>query len=203
MNQYFSSTIHDIINTTFPMIIVTVIVLITIRLIYLIKNKIHFTMYKELFLLTFIIYILCLFQIVTVGDTVSWSTNNFVPFKEIMRYDFGSALFFKNIIGNILLFLPFGFFVSQILKSKDVILPLIIIIICSICIETVQLYIGRVFDVDDIILNIAGGVLGYFVYRIVCYVGSKIPRVFKSEIFLNIITLLLFIFIVYLLFVLL
>ncbi len=203
MNQYFSNTIHDIINSTLPMVFVTVIVLVTIRLIYLLKNKEHIVLYREIFMLTFIVYILCLFQIVTVQDTVSWSTNNFVPFKEIMRYDFGSALFFKNIIGNILLFLPFGFFVSYLIKSKDVILPLIICIVCSISIETVQLYIGRVFDVDDIILNVIGGILGYFVYRVMYDFNSKLPEALKNEVFLNIVTILFFGGITYLLIVLL
>ncbi|MBQ6538911.1 MAG: VanZ family protein [Bacilli bacterium] len=203
MNQYFTNTVHDIINSTLPMVIVTVIVLVTIRLIYLLKNKEHITWYKEIFMLTFVVYILCLFQIVTVQDTVSWSTNNFVPFKEILRYDIGSALFFKNIIGNILLFLPFGFFVGYIIKSKDIILPLIICIVCSISVETVQLYIGRVFDVDDIILNVIGGLAGYFVYRIVHSFAAKLPKAFRSEIFLNIITIALFIGITYLLIVLL
>ena len=40
-------------------------------------------------------------------------------------------------------------------------------LIVSIIIELIQLKIGRAFDVDDIILNIAGGLLGYFLYRIV------------------------------------
>ncbi len=203
MNQYFSNTIHDIINSTLPMVIVTIIVLVTIRLIYLLKNKEHIVLYREIFMLTFIVYILCLFQIVTVQDTVSWSTNNFVPFKEIMRYDFGTTLFFKNIIGNILLFLPFGFFVSYLIKSKDVILPLIICIVCSISIETVQLYIGRVFDVDDIILNVIGGILGYFVYRVMYDFNSKLPKALKNEVFLNIVTILFFGGITYLLIVLL
>ena len=203
MNQYFTNTIYDMIYSTLPMVVVTVIVLVTIRLIYLLKNKEHIVLYKEIFMLTFVVYILCLFQIVTIQDTVSWSTNNFVPFKEIMRYDFGTTLFFKNIIGNILLFLPFGFFVSYILKSKDVILPLIISIICSISVETVQLYIGRVFDVDDIILNVLGGIAGYFVYKGVHNFSSKLPKALRSEVFLDIITIALFIVVTYLLIILL
>jgi glycopeptide antibiotics resistance protein len=154
-------------------------------------------------MLTFIIYILCLFQIVTVQDTVYWSTNNFIPFKEIVRYDFGSALFFKNIIGNILLFLPFGFFVSYILKCEKVWLPLLISLICSFSVEIVQLYIGRVFDVDDIILNVIGGLLGYLIYKIMNNFGSKLPKIFKNEIVLDIITVLFFGSIIYLLIVLL
>ena len=151
----------------------------------------------------FAFYVLCLFQIVTSSDVSISYGSNFVPFKEIMRYDFGTTLFFKNIIGNILLFLPFGFFVSYILKSKDVILPLIISIICSISVETVQLYIGRVFDVDDIILNVLGGIAGYFVYKGVHNFSSKLPKALRSEVFLDIITIALFIVVTYLLIILL
>ena len=35
----------------------------------------------------------------------------------------------------------------------------------SISIETTQLLIGRIFDIDDIILNIIGGMLGYLIYK--------------------------------------
>ena len=156
MEKYLSSTIQGIINVTLPMVFITVVVAVVLRLTYLIKNKEHITLYRELFTLTFIIYILCLFQVVTIQDTVSWSSNNFVPFKEILRYDIGSRLFFRNVLGNVILFVPFGYFVSYILKVEKVYLPVLIIFITSIAIELVQLYIGRVFDVDDVILNLIG-----------------------------------------------
>ena len=128
MDKYLTDTILGVIDVTFPMVIISVVVAILLRISYLIKNKIHFTLHKELFMLAFIIYILCLFQVVTLQDTVSWSTNNFIPFKEILRYDIGSNLFLKNVIGNVLLFIPFGYFISYILKVEKVYLPILITI---------------------------------------------------------------------------
>lgn len=81
------------------------------RITYILKYKVDFILYKELFSLLFVIYVMCLFYVVTFQD-VSWSTSNFIPFKEIFRYEFGTKLFFKNVIGNMIMFVPFGFFVS-------------------------------------------------------------------------------------------
>ena len=49
--------------------------------------------------------------------------------------------------------------------------------------------IGRVFDVDDIILNICGGFIGYYIYAFMKKVGDKLPKFMKSEVFLNIVSI--------------
>ena len=112
MLENLNNTIQDIINLTWPMIVISTVVLVSMRITYLTKNKKNIVLYQELLMLSFILYILCLFQIVTFQDDVTWSTNNFIPFKEILRYNMGSRLFMKNVIGNMALFLPYGFFVS-------------------------------------------------------------------------------------------
>ena len=189
MNEYIRDKIHYAIEITMPMIIVSVVVFILLRIIYLIKNKQKIVLYKELTYLAFIIYLLSLFQLVTLQDAVSWSTNNFIPLKEITRYNIGSDLFIKNVIGNILLFVPFGFFISYILKSKRWFEPFIITVICSCTIEFVQLSIGRVFDVDDILLNLIGGVIGYIIYKLIRYISSKLPSFLKNKYFLDFISI--------------
>ena len=185
MLKPISSTIQGVINFTWPMVVISAIILVSFRLCYLIKSKEKLVLYKELSMLIFGIYILCLFQVVTFQDDVSWATNNFIPFKEIMRYNITSRLFFKNVLGNMIMFLPFGFFVSYYLKSEKLTLPLFLILIASISIEVVQLLIGRVFDVDDIILNILGGLLGYGIYLILRRIGERLPSFTKKDWFLN------------------
>ncbi len=186
--EQVTRTIQGIINLTWPMILISVVIIVSLRITYLIKNKQHLTLYKELLMLSFIIYILCLFQIVTFQDDVMWSSNNFIPFKEIFRYRLGSRLFLKNVLGNVVLFLPFGFFTSYYLNPKKSYSVIILTLIASISIETVQLVIGRVFDVDDIILNLIGGIIGYLGYCFLRNIGNKLPNFMKSEIFLNIIS---------------
>lgn len=191
MLRPLSTTLKGVVHFTWPMIIISIVIIISLRVTYLIKNKVRFVLYKELLALSFIIYILCLFQVVTFQDTVSWSTNNFIPFREILRYNIGSRLFIKNILGNMLLFLPFGFFVSYYLEIKKPYIPLLLTLIASTAIECVQMAIGRVFDIDDIFLNILGGLLGYVMYYILFKIGNSVPKVFHSEWFLNILSILL------------
>lgn len=193
MLKPISNTIQGVINFTWPMVIISVIILVSFRICYLIKSQQKIVLYKELSMLIFGIYILCLFQVVTFQDDVSWATNNFIPFKEIMRYNITSRLFFKNVLGNMIMFLPFGFFVSLYLKSEKLTLPLFLILIASISIEVVQLLIGRVFDVDDIILNILGGLLGYFIYFILKRIGERLPSFVRKEWFLNTLSVLILI----------
>ena len=180
-----NNIIGNVIDTTWPMVLVSVVIIVSLRVTYLIKNREHFILYKELFNLVAIVYVLVLFQIVTKQDVVSWSTNNFMPFKEMFRYKIGSRLFLKNVVGNVLLFLPYGFFASYYLKEEKARLILFLTIVCSCVIETVQMSIGRVFDVDDILLNTVGGVLGFYLYYFFIKVSKKIPDIFKSELFLN------------------
>ena len=196
MIDTFNNTIQEILNLTWPMLVISSVVLISVRVSYLIKNKERIVIYKELLMYAFIIYTLCLFQIVTFQDDVSFGTNNFIPFREILRYNMGSRLFFKNVIGNMILFLPFGFFISLYLKEKKANLPLLIILITSFSIEVVQMIIGRVFDIDDILLNLVGGYLGYLVYYFLKRIWDKIPNVLKNEWILNAIALIILIIII-------
>ena len=183
--EQVTKTIQGVIDMTWPMLLISVVVVVSLRITYLIKNREHFTLYQELLTLSFIIYILCLFQIVTFQDTVSWSSNNFIPFREIFRYHIGSRLFLKNVLGNVLLFMPFGFFSSYYLKFKKPWVILGLTLVTSFSIEVIQMSICRVFDVDDILLNIVGGYFGYLIYSVISRIGDRAPDFFKNEIFLD------------------
>ena len=188
-----SRAIHGVVEYTWPMVVISSIIVITLRVTYLIEHKEKFVLYKELFALSFIIYILCLFQVVTSQDVVSWAKNNFIPFKEILRYEFGSKLFVRNVIGNMVMFLPYGLFASIILRPKRSYVIMFLVLVASVSIEWVQMAIGRVFDVDDILLNFLGGMLGYFLYAMLVKVADSLPEFLKSEMVLNIISIFLLI----------
>ena len=49
----------------------------------------------------------------------------------------------------------------------------------------VQLVIGRVFDIDDILLNLFGGYLGFVIYYFAKLIWDKVPPEFKNEWILN------------------
>ena len=190
------TTIINIFKNVWPMILIFTTIVISMRITYIIKNHPTVYLYKDLMVLGFVIYILCLFHVVTFQD-VSWSTSNFIPFREMFRYEFGTGLFFKNVVGNMIMFLPFGFFVSYFLNLAKIRYIFILSLVSSLSIETTQMVIGRVFDVDDIMLNIIGGILGYFIYRIIFKIKEHLPAMLKKPVFYNIImvTVLILIFI--------
>ena len=182
----------NMLDATWPMLVISCLVATVLRITYLVTNGKKFVLYEELLKLFFIIYILCLFQIVTAQD-VSFGGVNIIPFKEIFRYEAGTYLFYKNILGNVLLFLPFGFFVGYFIKVKKVSVMLLLTFIVSLSIETIQLSIGRVFDVDDVILNVLGGLIGFILYKVL---NKVIPDKLKKNWILNIIIIILIILVV-------
>lgn len=196
------TTIRNMITEVFPdlwpIIVIITVIVCSLRVAYIIKNKKRFCFYKELTMLIFVLYVMCLFEIVTLQDN-NYGFSNFVPFTEMFRYEIGSRLFIKNIIGNILLFLPYGYFAADFLRSKKVFLPLFLTFIVSMTIELVQLNIGRTFDIDDVILNTVGGMLGYLLYRLLEGIKVKLPKFCRTEGFINFfVILILILFIIYL-----
>lgn len=176
MLDTFSHNFDRVLLMTWPVLFISVIILSTIRIATIINRKEEINIFNELMSLCFVLYIVCLFQVVTNQDINLTNGNNFVPFTEICRYKIGSRLFVKNIIGNIVLFMPLGFFAGYYTKIKKIRYIVIIILIASISIECTQLVIGRVFDIDDIILNLCGGVMGYFVYWFLSSVYNDFRR---------------------------
>lgn len=194
----FRDSILQIFSGTWPMIFICTVIISTMRIVYLIKSEKEFVFYKEMMMLAFIIYIMCLFYVVTFQD-VSWSSSNLIPFREMFRYKFGSRLFFKNVVGNMIMFMPYGFFVGYFLKLDKKRTVVFLTVIASLTIEITQLKIGRIFDIDDILLNVLGGFIGGASYILLTKTQDKLPQFLKKPIFYNImVILILVVFIMYL-----
>ncbi len=183
-------TMQNAFRENWPMLLIFTVSVITIRIMYLIVHKEKFIFYRELFLLTALLYSMLLFYVVTFQD-VNYGTNNVIPFKEILRYEVGSKMFIKNILGNIILFVPFGLFVSYIMKTRKMWPILFITVVTSGIIEYTQLKIGRTFDIDDILLNLIGGLIGYLIYLVFNVVESHLPKFFSTALFKNMLTIVL------------
>lgn len=182
----------DVIPDIWPMLIIILVIICSLRITYLITKHKKFLLHKELIYLISIVYILCLFRVVTFQDS-NYGVSNFVPFKEIFRYSIGSDKFMKNVIGNIALFIPYGFLTSYFLNNKKLSVISILTIIISLTIESVQYYIGRVFDIDDIILNLIGGIIGFLVFVGLDAIRNKI-KLFRNDTLLDIIIIVILVF---------
>ena len=89
---------------------------------------------------------------------------NLVPFNTIKIYKFSQ----KQIWGNLLMLMPLGFYVPMLMKSRVTYLRVFITALAaSTCIELLQLLTNfRSSDIDDIIMNTTGAVLGFVLFRI-------------------------------------
>lgn len=185
----FSEAFHNIVNSALPMLIIFIVVICTVRISYIRSTNQKIILHNEIFNLLFIIYVLLLFELLTGTENYYGSGINNIPFKEIMRYEFGSKMFIYNVLGNILIFVPFGYFISRYVKPKKI-LPIIVdALITSVTVETVQLKIGRSFDIDDIILNIAGAIIGYFVYIAFDAIYKHLPKILQKDFIYDVISL--------------
>lgn len=97
-------------------------------------------------------------------------TANFTPFKTIRMYIVYAYKLnsFENLVGNVLIFVPFGFLLPYVFPyAKKISVLLLNAFLLVLGIEIFQLFSAfGAFDVDDILLNCLGAVWGYLFYVI-------------------------------------
>lgn len=187
----------DIISYTIKFSITQTFVLVIIQMIGLVgyaydarnvvKNKRR--MFYILHSIAFIIYLINLsyqlFLNPSLRHVKAISSVNISPLKTIFLYYTAytrHTLPIKNIIlnmiGNVMLFMPFGYFVYVLCKPMRSFLPYFFFLLLMITgVEGIQ-YVARVgsADIDDIILNMSG--------VLILFIIMKIP-VIKKKILIN------------------
>ncbi|WP_054940133.1 VanZ family protein [Paenibacillus ihuae] len=97
-------------------------------------------------------------------------TGNLVPLATIYNtFHHLTATTLLNFIGNIALFLPFGLFTAFLSPNRSLSLRGLVLRAfgLSTLLECAQgLFSIGTFDVDDLILNTFGGMLGYGLFRL-------------------------------------
>lgn len=105
------------------------------------------------------------------------SSINLIPFKTIFEQIVGrnevvshidiADVSILNLLSNIFLFSPIGFFVPLINERYIGLKKIILIGVSTSCVvEVIQLFIGRSCDIDDVILNTCGVVIGFIIFKV-------------------------------------
>lgn len=100
-------------------------------------------------------------------------TANFVPGASFSRYlaeGIDPALAVRQLGGNIAMFLPFGFvlpFAIPATRSLALMVPLAALTSLGIEIAQAEMVEGRVFDIDDVVLNLIGATVGVLIHKAV------------------------------------
>ena len=149
------------------------------------KSKIRNFWLKALFIIYCLLLITILFlnneyrmggfQNISTFSREHLETSNFIPFATIIGYvsgmvsnDINIGIVIINLVTNLLLFAPMGFFIPMLFqdKIKNTKQFLIIIIILTFLVEIIQFitYRGST-DIDDIILNTIGASIVYMLMK--------------------------------------
>lgn len=86
-----------------------------------------------------------------------------------------------EVLGNIGVFSVIGFMLPLLWTKLENIKTVLLCFSISVCIETVQLILPRATDVDDLIMNTLGGLIGYIGYMIFKRLFPKSTSKFKGE----------------------
>lgn len=134
------------------------------------KGKFTATYSKAHYILpvVFALYIMAVFHITGVGTVYDAMTVEFEEMKErINLIPFSQEIDVIGYLLNIVMFVPFGFLVPLIWKEMGKLSHILTTgFALSLLIELSQLFSYRGTDVDDIILNTLGAVVGFLVYRV-------------------------------------
>ncbi|WP_268318635.1 VanZ family protein [Bacillus inaquosorum] len=124
------------------------------------------------------------------------SGNNFIPFYFIVDvYHEGLQYYvIRSIGGNLILLLPVGLLFPLLFKKLNNVKRILLTgFFISLFIELAQLSISvyirsvyRSFDVDDLILNTLGTVIGYWLFFILSMFYKRVTYRFKSNTSINI-----------------
>ena len=104
-----------------------------------------------------------------------WHNTQLVPFLTISEFIMSVQSFsvsdpsFRNLAGNVVLFIPLGFFLSLLIPKLRKFMPFILtFVLVILCVELIQAFtlLGSC-DIDDLILNTAGGCIGYLITAVI------------------------------------
>jgi len=117
-----------------------------------------------------------MYDIMFQKDTAELVRNtNLIPFDTIKRFVYAyqyhllpTKSIVYNLVGNLVIFMPFGILLSKTFTHINRTITVFFITLAfTLSIEIFQYisYLGS-FDIDDIILNVAGATIGYLIYSI-------------------------------------
>jgi glycopeptide antibiotics resistance protein len=126
---------------------------------------------QEVLVNGFFVYVLSVVYLTLFSHSVDMGihphTFNWIPLVEMKWLLYRPEVAWMNIAGNILMFIPLGVLLPMMFRGRLKMGWMVCIgLICSFAIECVQCWMGtRNADIDDVLLNTMGAVVGFVVYR--------------------------------------
>ena len=167
------------------------IIFIVLRFIYNKRKKRKVKWKKELLILIYAFYLILLYSLTVFRFAYfpwqlhpdfhrSLSEINVVPLVNTFKLVYGQSPvdFIYNLYGNILWFVPFGILYPMISKKRQTLISVTFKgMLISISIECLQFILHTgISDIDDVIFNTLGVIVGYCIYQIFRSINNSIKR---------------------------
>ncbi len=140
---------------------------------------------KIIVIITFAVYVMMIISVTFLGERHALhnvsiiehfiNRSNLIPFRTVSNYIraiknniINYYIPIKNIVGNLLLFLPMSVFLAcMIKKCRSLPINLLVIFTVLITVEALQIVtrLGS-FDIDDLILNMLGALIGFALWKL-------------------------------------
>lgn len=113
--------------------------------------------------------LLILYMTIFIGGinfNLNYHLINIIPFKFMVgTYEIGYRAMMSQVISNMVMFIPIGLLLPIVFKKcREFKFTALYVFLFAFSIEFIQYFIERSCDVDDIIMNFLGGVVGYGIY---------------------------------------
>lgn len=130
------------------------------------RERLHILMYINLLVIIYFTFSPLLLDL----NEVFNCRINLIPFVYLLDYDVRAHMIY-NVFGNIMMFVPTGIVLPVLYKRLDNFFKVAGTgLLISLAIEILQLpFADRTSDVDDLILNTLGVVIGYVLFVIMRY----------------------------------
>lgn len=168
-----------------PITILIGIVYLILRFVFLKQKNRRIVWFSEIMRLLFVCYLtgLCSLVILPANFWLSFFDAIFFGWWEDMGvfFDFGEINLIPTIVkclsgdyslgswvkemivGNLIMFMPFGFFLPFIAEKLNRRNAFILSFVVPLVVEFLQLFVGRSFDIDDLICNFLGIIIGFII----------------------------------------
>ena len=122
-----------------------------------------------------------------VANGYRWNVGDYPFFTlgtanfQLLRTFRGDGWSIYNLLGNIIMFFPFGFFPALFWRNCTWRRALLTGFAVTACIECCQLCVGRAFGVDDLLLNTIGAMAGWGLWLLLRKTAPGFAQRFQVE----------------------
>ena len=130
---------------------------------------------------TLLIYVFSLLRLTVFGRVPGFYTLQLEPFWSYRRLTLGDVEIGREILANIIAFIPIGFLIGSLFSDKrdSFCFAIILGALFSLTIELLQFILMRgTPETDDIINNSLGSIMGWAIFRII---RCRFPRKYNIE----------------------